>query len=85
MSVGFSRPANPLAIPEHHLWTLRKDGNTIEARTRMTPLGPELRIYEGGELLWSQVPRDGRELGELADRERQDYEARGYAQDAVAR
>lgn len=78
MAIGFSTRVKPLAIPEHHLWTLHKDGHTVEARTRMTPLGPELRIYEGGELLWSQVHRDGRAVGDLADAEHADYLARGY-------
>jgi hypothetical protein len=45
MSVGFSKPRNPAAIPEHVLWSLRKGERTAEARARMVPLGPELRIY----------------------------------------
>jgi hypothetical protein len=84
VSVGFSRPQRPVALPEHVLWTLQRAGRVVESRTRMTPLGPELRVYvssrETGELelLWSQVPRDGREVGELADQERKDHERRGY-------
>ena len=42
------RPTNPAALPEHHLWTLTKDGHSAEARTRMVPIGlgrPELRFY----------------------------------------
>ena len=39
--------ADPRDIPEHHLWTLTKDGRRAEARTRMVPIGagrPELRF-----------------------------------------
>jgi hypothetical protein len=79
MSVGFSKQKNPAAVPEHHLWTLRKpDGRTVEARTRMTPLGPELRIYYKGDFLRSQIPRDGRAVGELADHAERDWRARGW-------
>ena len=66
MSIAFSKPRNPAAIPEHTLWTLRKDVRRVEARTRMTPIGPELRICVDGELLWSQVLPDGLAVGELA-------------------
>ena len=83
MRVGFSKQPNPVALPEHFLWTLQKGARVVEARTRMTPIGPELRIYHNGELLWSQVPRDGREVGELAEQERRDYEARGYGGDVT--
>jgi hypothetical protein len=65
-------------IAEHFLWRLHKDGRTVEARTRMVELGAELRIYSNGELLWSQVPRDGRDVGAIAERERSDYVSRGY-------
>lgn len=84
MSVGFSRPSNPAALPGQVVWTLRHGTCTVEARTRMTPLGPELRAYvtsrEMGELtlLWSQIPRDGSEVGELGDVHRGMYEAKGY-------
>ena len=30
-----SDAANPNHLPEHHLWTLRKDGRRVEARTRL--------------------------------------------------
>lgn len=42
------RLADPDALPEHHLWTLKKGARTAEARTRMVPIGlgrPELRFY----------------------------------------
>lgn len=78
MSVTFSKPRNPAAIPEHTLWTLRKDVRRVEARTRMTPVGPELRICVDGELLWSQVLPDGRAVGELAAEQRRALEGRGW-------
>lgn len=88
MSVAFSRRVDPRAIPEHVLWTLTKDDRRAEARTRMVPLGPELRVYVthrttgAYELLWSQVftPQQGggAALGALADTTRQDFEARGW-------
>ena len=74
-------------IPEHHLWTLTKDGRRAEARTCMVPIGlgrPELRFYvssrETGEmmLLWSQVFEDGRQVGELAEAEKREFEAMGW-------
>ena len=74
-------------IPEHHLWTLTKDGRRAEARTRMVPIGlgrPELVFYvssrETGELmlLWSQVFEDGRQLGELAEAKKREFEAMGW-------
>ncbi len=74
-------------IPEHHLWTLTKDGRRVEARTRMVPIGlgrPELTFYvssrETGEmtLLWSQVFEDARQLSELADAKKREFEAMGW-------
>lgn len=91
MSSEFMRrmaPAwDPPNLPEHHVWTLTKNGRTAEARTRMVPIGdgrPELRIYvtrlETGELdlLWSQVLDGGRQVGELAEAKRRDFEAKGW-------
>jgi len=81
------RPANPAALPEHRLWTLTKDGARAEARTRIVPIGlgrPELIFYvssgETGELmlLWSQVFEDGRQLGELAEAKKREFEAMGW-------
>jgi hypothetical protein len=83
------RPADPREIPEHELWTLTKDGRKSVARTRMVPIGlgrPELRILcssrETGEmmLLWSQVFEDGRQLGELAEAKRKEFEAKRWAE-----
>lgn len=67
MSVGFSKPRNPEHSPEHSLWVLRKDSRAAEARVRMVPLGPELRIYFCGRFLRSEVVRDGRNVGDVAE------------------
>ncbi len=87
------RPANPAALPEHHLWSLTKDGHSAEARTVMVPIGlgrPELRFYvssrETGEmmLLWSHVFEDERQVGELAEAKKKEYEAKGWMEDGLA-
>ena len=85
--------ANPVALPEHHLWTLTTDGHRAEARTRMVPIDlgrPELRFYvsshETGEmmLLWSQVFEDERQVAELAEAKRKEFEAKGWRDDRPA-
>jgi len=87
------RPADPREIPEHHLWTLTKDGHRAEARTRMVPIGlgrPELTFYvssrETGEmmLLWSQVFEDERQVGELAEAKKKEFEAKNWREDGPA-
>ena len=62
-----TNPRNPEHIPEHSLWVFRKGDRTAEARTRRVPAGPELRIYYNGAFLRSEVVRDGRNLGEVAE------------------
>lgn len=62
MSIGFRPQSDPRTIPEAHLWTLHRDGYIVEARMRSTPLGPEPRVYFDDGLLWSQIPRDGRDF-----------------------
>jgi hypothetical protein len=83
VTVGFSKPRDPRAIPEHTLWTLQKGDRRAEARTRMTPGGPELRFYvtrtDGTfDLLWSQI-LDGREVARLSEEKRAEFEALGWA------
>jgi hypothetical protein len=81
VSVGF-RKASPEPPPaeEHPLWTLAKKGHQVRCTTRMTPGGPELRIYVAGELFWSRVYRDGQGdwLGEEAEKKRGEFEALGW-------
>jgi hypothetical protein len=86
------RPADPREIREHHLWTLTKDGHRAEARTGLVPIGlgrPALRFYvssrETGEmmLLWSQVFEDGRQVGELAEAKKKEFEAKGWRKDGL--
>ena len=85
--------AKPNHLPEHHLWTLTKDGQRAEVRTRMVPFGlgqPELTFYfssrETGEmmLLWSQVFEDERQVAELAEAKKTDFEAKGWMEDGPA-
>ena len=46
---------------------------------------PELRFYvsdsSGLDLVWSQVMTDGREVGELAEQKRREFEAKGWSLD----
>ena len=78
--------SDPREIPEHHLWTLTKDGRRAEARTRMVPIGlgrPELTFYvssrETGEmtLLWSQVFEDARQSANSPRRRSASLKQRG--------
>ena len=62
---------DPRQIPEHRLWTLTKDGRRAEARTRMVPIGAG---RPGAALL--RLKNDGREVGELSNKKRQEFEAR---------
>ena len=77
-TVAFSILHNPDDIPEHHLWRLRKDDRTAEARTRMLPAGPELRIYYNGTFLRSEVVRDDRNVGDVADEAKAEWLERGW-------
>lgn len=65
-------------IAEHFLWRLHKDGRIVEARTRMVRLGAEMRVYSNSALLWSQIPRDGRDVDAIAEQERVEYVSKGY-------
>jgi hypothetical protein len=56
---------------------LRK-GDTAEGRVRMVPLGPELRIYYNGAFLRSEVVRDGRNVGDVAEAAKAAWLARGW-------
>ena len=78
MSIGFRPQPDPRTIPEARLWTLHRDGHSVEARMRSTPLGPELRVYFDDTFLWSQVPRDGRDFRVFVAEQRAVYEARGW-------
>jgi hypothetical protein len=80
MTVRLTGPANPQHLPEHVLWTLRKGGRIAEARTRIVPVGeglPELRIYYNGQFLRSEVVRDGRNVGDVAEGAKAAWLARG--------
>ena len=78
-TVAFSMARNPDRIPEHHLWTLRKFGRTLEARAPTAPAGPELRLYYNGTFLCSEVVPDGRNVGDVAEEVKAAWVARGWA------
>lgn len=81
MSVGFAKPRNPDHLPEHVLWQLTKANRITEARSRMTPLGPELRVFVDDELLWSQVFRGvtaGVVLGKRSEEAMRELQGRGW-------
>ena len=44
----------------------------------MVPLGPELRIYYNGAFLRSEVVRDGRNVGDVAEAAKAEWLARGW-------
>lgn len=75
-----STPAAPAAV-DHALWSLAKAGHRVDACTRATLAGPELRIAIDGELWWSQVVRPPTEaaLTAAAEAKRRDFEAKGWA------
>lgn len=71
-----SRPRGPRPIPETSLWTVERAGYLVEARRREVELGPELRVFLDGELLWTQVIRDGT-LEQLSADTRAHWDAAG--------
>ena len=77
-SVAISLLRNLEDTPEHHLWTLRKDDTTAEARTRMVPAGFELCLYYNGTFLRSEIVRDDRNIGDVADAAKAEWLERGW-------
>lgn len=73
-------PAPPEA-EEHPVWRLTKRGHYVDARVRVTPHGPELRILLDGDLIWSTVVRPPTEdtLTGVAETKRAEFEAKGWA------
>ena len=63
---------------EHSLWVLTKDGRRVEARTQMRPVGAELHIYCDGAMLRSEVVRDGRNVGDVAEAAKADWLTCGW-------
>lgn len=62
------------------MWSFEKLGHRVEARTRLTVGGPELRILLGDEVLWSHVYTDGSEdlVAADADGKRDEFVAKGW-------
>lgn len=65
-------------IPEQHLWTLRKDRRTVEARMPMAPAAPELRIYYNGTFLRAEVVPEGSNIDDVAEEVKVEWMARGW-------
>jgi hypothetical protein len=59
------------------LWTLRKGEKTANARTRMVPAGPELRNLLQRLIPRSEVVRDGRNVGDVAEAAKAEWLGRG--------
>ena len=62
MSVGISKPVKHQHIPEHWLWA-----SGPPRRACAWCRWAELRIYYCGGLLRSEVVRDGRNVGDVAE------------------
>jgi hypothetical protein len=61
-----------------HVWTLIKDGRTLQCELRDHPLGHELVLYEGSVLQRSEVVRDQHEMATLRDAWRVAAETQGW-------
>ncbi len=46
----------------------------------MVPAGPELRIYHNGTCLRSEVVRDGRNVGDVAEEAKAEWLAHGWVE-----
>ena len=66
-------------LVEHPLWSLHKKGHAVEARRRMTPGGPELRIVIDGDLWWSRVCPTAAAVQAAADTKHAEFLAKGWA------
>jgi len=84
MSVGF-RPFSPVPqFKERIYWRVRKGSRTAEARVRVLPIGLELRVLVGSDLVWSRLYRQGedyRALGQMSEGCRIDFERLGWQRD----
>ena len=65
--VGISKPVKPEHIPEHSLWVVRKATGQPRPASAWCRWAPELRIYYCGAFLRSEVVRDGRNVGDVAE------------------
>jgi hypothetical protein len=60
------------------MWTLTKNARTAACALATHPLGWELTIRLGGELVRSQVCKAETDVFETSDRWRRDWEAKGW-------
>ena len=74
------KPAAPVPLGEHLLFTVTKDTRSASILVRQHPHGQDLICYIGRDLLWSQVfrPGDGRDLGTVAADTLQGFQSRGW-------
>ena len=65
---------------ETRLWVVVKAARSATAAVRPHPLGPELVVRIGGELLWSRVvrPQDGITIEGESELTRQGFIERGW-------
>lgn len=97
MSVAETMSSHELStLQERVLWVVWKRRQYACARVRLTPEGPELRVFEwassegrsGSDLLYSRIFGDGeggsRALGEVAELKRQHYVSTGWQMDLEA-
>lgn len=65
---------------ERRLWVLVKAARSAQAIVRAHPVGEELRVLIGSELVWSQVFRagDAPTLADVAAQHRAGFIARGW-------
>jgi len=76
----------PRELPEFVLWRMTKGDRALEARRRIAPLGKgasELRVFYARsdgtfDVLWFEVRKNGRDVGELAQRAQHEYEVKGW-------
>lgn len=79
MTADLTPARKPDNLPEYPLWMLVKDGKTVEARVRQGPFGLELRIYDSGAFLRTEVLRDGLSIRELAAETQREWLERGWS------
>jgi hypothetical protein len=60
------------------IWHLRKGKRTVECAFYTHPIGAEIRVMLGAELLRSEAGRDGSALFDLAMQWKQQFEGKGW-------
>lgn len=63
---------------EHSLWTLYRNGQTLQARAQATPSGLELRLFLDQVCIWSTVVRPDEDLRAVVGERRRAFEGQGW-------